>query len=137
MIRSLQIALTLSLIVVCKFNAEAQYRAVRNQEPLIAELRLYKTEKILPLKISENGSSARLYKRRPYSQRIFPVLAEKDKPFGAFGKPANLPEVYDYDHLGFFCKWEVKLQQATRWPVKFRLGDVDYVDWLEGKRDSY
>jgi hypothetical protein len=48
-----------------------------------------------------------------------------------------LPQVYQYDELSFFCKWEVQLEQSARMPVKFRLGSVDYVDWLEGKRRSY
>ena len=61
-------------------------------------------------------------------------LSKNQRP--GFTEPA-LPAFYSYDRLGFFCKWEVKLQEATRWPVRFRLGDVDYVDWLEGKRHNY
>ena len=46
-----------------------------------------------------------------------------------------VPLVYSYDKLAFFCKVEVKLENAVKFPVKFRLGSVDYVDRLEGKRD--
>jgi len=42
-----------------------------------------------------------------------------------------------YDHLAFFCKVELRLEKAAKIPVKFRLGDVDYVDELEGKRRRY
>jgi len=38
-----------------------------------------------------------------------------------------------YDNLALFCKIEVRLEKATKFPVKFRLGEVDYVDRLEGK----
>lgn len=38
------------------------------------------------------------------------------------------------DHLAFFCRIELHLEKATRMPIKFRLGSVDYVDRLEGKR---
>jgi hypothetical protein len=59
--------------------------------------------------------------------------------------PAQTPETpalrvellrpaYRYEDLAFFCRLEVKMEQALRFPVKFRLGDVPYVDWLEGKR---
>ena len=41
----------------------------------------------------------------------------------------------DYcDELGFFCKMELKREAKAKRPVKFRLGDVQYVDRLEGKR---
>lgn len=39
------------------------------------------------------------------------------------------------DHLAFFCLVELHLEKAARLPIKFRLGSVDYVDRLEGKRD--
>ncbi len=42
-----------------------------------------------------------------------------------------------YDHLAFFCKVELRLEKVAKIPVKFRLGDVDYVDELEGKRRRY
>lgn len=36
--------------------------------------------------------------------------------------------------LPFFCKMEYSWTKVHgRTPVKFRLGSVDYVDWLEGK----
>jgi len=38
--------------------------------------------------------------------------------------------------IGFFCKKEIQLQDITHIPIKFRLGSVDYTDYLEGKRNS-
>ncbi len=35
--------------------------------------------------------------------------------------------------LPFFCRIEHHLDKKTRTPFKFRLGSVEYVDWLEGK----
>lgn len=48
-----------------------------------------------------------------------------------------MPRAWCYSDLAFFCKMEVKMEKATRFPIKFRLGDVQYVDRLEGKRASY
>lgn len=39
------------------------------------------------------------------------------------------------DELPFFCRIEHRWDKRTRVPIKFRLGSVDYVDWLEGKRE--
>ena len=47
--------------------------------------------------------------------------------------PEFLHKCYSYDDLAFFCKIEVQLENAVKFPVKFRLGSVDYVDYLEGK----
>ena len=49
----------------------------------------------------------------------------------------QMPAAYAYKDLAFFCKIEVQLEKAVKLPVKFRLGSVDYVDYLEGKRASY
>lgn len=48
----------------------------------------------------------------------------------------SVPKVYCYDNLAFFCRLEVQVEKATKFPIKFRLGDVPYVDWLEGKRSD-
>lgn len=50
--------------------------------------------------------------------------------------PERQPGIYSYDDLALFCKLEVQLERAFRLPVKIRLGDVQYVDWLEGKRET-
>ncbi len=46
---------------------------------------------------------------------------------------SKLPKTWCYDNLAFFCRMEVKLENAVNFPIKFRLGDVQYVDRLEGK----
>jgi hypothetical protein len=51
--------------------------------------------------------------------------------------PEALPMAWQYNDLAFFCKIEVKMEKAARFPIKFRLGDVQYVERLEGKLPSY
>ena len=51
-------------------------------------------------------------------------------------KPATSAMVtpaYYLSCLGFFCKKELKVEQVTGIPIKFRLGSVQYVDYMEGK----
>jgi hypothetical protein len=56
------------------------------------------------------------------------------KPEAALKNLAIQPKAWCYADLAFFCKLEVKMEKAARFPIKFRLGDVGYVDRLEGKR---
>lgn len=51
-------------------------------------------------------------------------------------RPAAQPKAWHYQDLALFCKLEVKMERAFRLPLRFRVGDVSYVDWLEGKRRS-
>ena len=50
-----------------------------------------------------------------YSETINPLFEIKNAP------------------LPFFCKIEHQLSLKTALPFKFRLGSVEYVDWLESK----
>ena len=45
----------------------------------------------------------------------------------------QVPKAYSYEHLAFFCKLEVQIENVTKLPIKFRLGDVQYIEKLEGK----
>lgn len=47
--------------------------------------------------------------------------------------PATFPQWYSENHLPFFCKMEVKMEKAIKFPVKVRLGEVQYVEKMEGK----
>lgn len=44
-----------------------------------------------------------------------------------------LPRAYRYEELAFFCRIEVQMERAFKFPVKFRLGEVQYVERMEGK----
>lgn len=48
-------------------------------------------------------------------------------------KPKALPMAFSVECLPFFCKIEYKIGMNQKLPIKFRLGDVQYVDELEGK----
>lgn len=48
--------------------------------------------------------------------------------------PRPIPLVFCVETLPFFCKIEHKMGLNQKLPFKFRLGDVQYVDELEGKR---
>lgn len=45
------------------------------------------------------------------------------------------PSVFSVERLPFFCKHEYALDQKSKMKIRFRLGSVDYVDRLEGKKE--
>lgn len=77
------------------------------------------------------------------SSTVFPRLSEAPTMPPAYLSPLTLssasltmqpqPLCYSAADLAFFCRLEVKLESATKIPVRFRLGDVQQVDYLEGK----
>lgn len=48
-------------------------------------------------------------------------------------KPSHTPKAYRYRDLALFCRLEVQMERAFKFPVKFRLGEVQYVERMEGK----
>lgn len=49
----------------------------------------------------------------------------------------NLPAAAYYPNsLGFICRKELQLDKITPIPFRFRLGSLEYVNWLEQKPNS-
>jgi len=44
-----------------------------------------------------------------------------------------IPEAFYYNNLSFFCRKELDFQRKTSIPFRFRLGSLQYVNYLEGK----
>lgn len=45
----------------------------------------------------------------------------------------TVPSTFYYNSIGFFCQKELQIEKALNFPVKFRLGSVNYTDQMEGK----
>ena len=40
------------------------------------------------------------------------------------------------NQLGFFCRQELKFEKMAPIPFRFRLGSIDYVNWMERKPNA-
>lgn len=61
------------------------------------------------------------------------VIADSSRPF--FFR--LLPEDYYSKNLSFFCKKELQIEKITRLPLRFRIGNLEQVNLLEGKNRPF
>jgi hypothetical protein len=77
-------------------------------------------------------SAASAQQRRAVSITNKPVT-DTTKYFSLRIVPSN----YYSSNVGFFCRKELQVQNATKISVRFRLGSVAYCDAMEGKNNMH
>jgi len=67
-----------------------------------------------------------------------PARAVYAKPYAVL-TPASCNVIsanFYTSHFGFFCKQELQFEKATKIPLRFRLGSLQYNDYLERKLNA-
>lgn len=104
-------------------------------------------------KNSSGGSFSSIYKKKAqigdnYFLSLPSIIManKKSKKFVGLGQPFFVsiaplpiksisPSLYS-ENLGFICKKEWQLEKLTTVPFRFRLGSLDYVNYLEQKPNA-
>ena len=116
------------LFAVCIFlsiNSHAQMASYSISGKSIPELTQENKEEVA-IPLFNSSSKISLEKEKP----TLPSLRQ------FFSNPlsvSEVPKAYSYNDLGFFCKLEVQMEKRAKFPVKVRLGEVQYVERMEGK----
>ena len=63
------------------------------------------------------------------NQWLLPAHFPTDFPVNV----SSIPQVYRRHEQPVFCQFEWTVERKIKVPVRFRLGEVEYVDKLEGK----
>jgi len=73
------------------------------------------------------------YKTNPSAYFKWPI--QHDMPLIFFSPASNIkiPGNHYTLSFGFFCRNELKLEKMTGLPIRFRLGSLDYCNFLERK----
>jgi hypothetical protein len=61
------------------------------------------------------------------------LLPKPDSNSNQLSLKQQLLNPYAVEDLAFFCRLEVKIEKKLRMPFKFRLGEVQYTERMEGK----
>ena len=51
-------------------------------------------------------------------------------------KQAIIAPTYYSNHLGFFCRQELKIEKAISIPIKIRIGSIDHLNYMERKPNA-
>ena len=100
--------------------------------PLMAQLpsRISIINKSIP-DLLKDGTTNVYFTTLSFSSN-FALNSANKKMLNAHSKPSPFNGVSTRP-LAFFCRIEVLLEKKNGIPIKFRLGDIDKVDQLEGK----
>lgn len=122
--RSHKIIVVLVLLALPLFSI-AQQSLIRGQQQKIKGI----LERKNPEKKANSYGFTPLYVVNPGLKALNPLENKKGEYF-------SLSPGFYVQCLGYFCRQEIRLEKITSVPIRFRLGGLDYVNWLEQKPNA-
>ena len=122
------------------FPAKQQFAATRGcysiSRPVLLEYQIGRGSSIqMPV---EYELPANRVAAKPF-RVSFPAIKlapSKEVSFFSLQSRQILESNYYSCHTGFFCQKELQIEKITSVPVRFRLGSLDYVNYLEQKPNA-
>ncbi len=118
------ITFIVALVLIILNGRLLAQKSVALREQTLPEALVFKAKPVAALEESKGNfiPSLALVTKQPSGFPGFPSLA------------AILPMDFYTQHLGFICKMEWSFEKNSHLPLKFRLGSLEYVNSLEGKK---
>ena len=112
------------LILALTVNLKAQQPSFKASEILPIKLEL-KENSLVNTSLFPTGN-----KSWSSSNRFFLTLPVRLNPI-----PKMIPGDFYTRNFGFFCKKELEFEKSAHIPLHFRLGSLEYCNYLEGKEN--
>ena len=83
---------------------------------------------------SQDGIKEQIFLKNKADSSFFTPIVSHSYSVNEINKIVQIPPDLATCRYGFFCRQELKIEKATKLPIRFRLGSLKQSNYYEGKR---